>query len=354
MRVRLAVLALVVSLCALGQQTLSFDQLLSFIRSSIRMKYQDKEVASYVSKVKLTEQLDERTIEELQGEGLGPKTVAALRELAAASTSLPKPKPPAPKPVLTPIPPPSSEEQQAIIGEVREYAMNYSKSLPDFICTQVTRRYYDPSGLEFWQNMDTITARLSYFEQKEDYKLILVNNRYVNTNYEALGGATSAGEFGSLLRASLDRKADALIEFDRWATLRGKRAYVFAYRVSSAHSEWSIRYERLREIVTGYRGLIYVDKDTHLVLRITLEAIDIPSDFPVQEARTVLDYDYVKIAERPYLLPLKAVVRMRHDKLLTKNDVEFRMYRKFSAEADIKFDTPDPLPEDQTKEQPPK
>jgi hypothetical protein len=90
------------------------------------------------------------------------------------------------------------------------------------------------------------------------------------------------------------------------------------------------------------------------VLRITTEAVDIPSSFPVQEAREVLDYEYVRIADRDYLLPLKAVVRMRHDKALNKNDVEFRMYRKFSAEADIKFDTPDPLPEDQTKEQPPK
>jgi hypothetical protein len=54
------------------------------------------------------------------------------------------------------------------------------------------------------------------------------------------------------------------------------------------------------------------------------------------------------------MLPLKAVVRMRHDRYLTKNEIEFRLYRKFSAEAEIKFDTitPDPLPED--KEQPPK
>jgi len=50
---------------------------------------------------------------------------------------------------------------------------------------------------------------------------------------------------------------------------------------------------------------------------------------------------------------LKAVMRMRQAKLLTKNDVEFRLYRKFTAEAEIKYDTPEPLPEDKTKEQPP-
>jgi hypothetical protein len=37
---------------------------------------------------------------------------------------------------------------------------------------------------------------------------------------------------------------------------------------------------------------------------------------------------------------------------MIKNDVEFRMYRKFGADTSIKFDTPDPLPEE--KEQPPR
>ena len=37
---------------------------------------------------------------------------------------------------------------------------------------------------------------------------------------------------------------------------------------------------------------------------------------------------------------------------LSKNDQEYRVYRKYSAESDIKFDTetPAPLPDDKTKE----
>ena len=331
MQVRLPVAAALVCFCAVAQQPLNLDQLVAFIRSSIQLKYPDKQVASYLAHVKLTEQLDERTVEQLQGEGAGPKTVAALNELVAQSAALPKPKPKAPPPPPVTIPPPSSEEQQAVLGDVRDYAMNYSKSLPDFICTQVTRRYYDPTGLEFWRTQDTLTAKLTYFDQKEEYKLVLVNNQYTSAAYQSLGGATSAGEFG---------------------TLRGRRAYVFSYRVDSFHSQWHINYENTQTIIAGYRGLLYVDKDTHMVLRITFQAVEIPASFPVQEATTVLDYDFVKIGERDFLLPLKAVVRMRHDKLLTKNDVEFRMYRKFSAEAVVTFDTPPPLSEDQTKEQP--
>jgi hypothetical protein len=354
MRIRLAMAALLVCAWLPAQQTLTVDQLLSFVRSSIKLKQPDKEVAAYLSKLKLSEKLDERTIEDLQGEGAGPKTAAALSALAAASASLAKPQPKALKPPPPPIPPPSPEEQQEIISEAREYASNYSKSLPDFICTEVTRRYVDPSGLEFWQNQDTITARLTYFEQKENYKVTLVNNRYVDLPYEAVGGASSAGDFGSLLRSTLSRKADALMEFDHWATLRGKRTYVFSYRISSGNSDYTIDWQRQQHIIIGYKGFVYVDKEApHPVLRITMEAVDIPTSFPVQQASTILDYDYVKISDREFMLPLKAEVRMRHDKYLSKNVKEFRLYRKFSADAVVTFDTPEPLPEDQTKEQQP-
>jgi hypothetical protein len=304
--------------------------------------------------MRLRERLDERTVEELQGEGAGPKTVAALSELVAGSASLPQSQPKVPKPPPPPIPPPSPEEQQAVIGEVRDYAANYSKSLPDFICTQITRKYVDPSGKEFWGLDATITEHLTYFDQQEHYKLMLVNNQYVDLPHESVGGASSSGEFGSLLRLTLARKADAVIEFDHWATLRKKRTYVFSYGISSANSDYSILWEKSQRIIVGYRGLIYVDKDTHQVLRITLHATEIPPSFPVQEAGTTLDFDYADISGRTFLLPLRAEIRMRHDRFLSRNLIEFRMYRKFSADAEIKFDTatPDALPEDQTKEQP--
>ena len=347
---RLVAAFLLALVCAPAQQTVTVAQLLKLVRSSIQLKHPDKEVAAFLMKTKLSDCLEDRVIEDLQGEGAGPKTVAALRDLRDASAKLPKPVPVAPKLAAAPIPPPSSEEQAAIIDEVREYAMNYSKNLPNFICTQVTRRYADPTGMEFWRSQDTITARLSYFDQHESYKVVLVNNQYTDRAMDSLGGATSTGEFGSLLKQTLDRKTEAQIDWDHWATLRGKRAYVFAYSVDSYHSQWSIDYERTQRIVAGYRGLIYVDKENHMVLRITLNADGIPPSFPVQEASTILDYGYTKISGQEFLLPLKNTLRMRHEKYLSKNESDYRLYNKFSADATVKFDTPDPLPED--KEQP--
>ncbi len=348
------VLAVVVlsALVLSAQQKMSVAQLKSVLRSSIRLQHNDKQVAEYIRKIQLTERLTHRDVEELLGEGLGVRAADELRKLVAATASLPPPvKDPAPvKPV--PIPPPSSVEQARVISEAREMALSYTKRLPDFICLQVTRRYVDPSGLEMFQLMDTVAERLSYFEQKEEYKLISINGKWTDGDRWKLGGATSSGEFGTMLKEIFDPATEADFQWERWGKLRGRVCHVYSFRVRQAKSKWHISWQRQLEIVPGYRGLIYIDRDVPMVLRVTMEAVDIPPTFPIQEARTMLDYDFVDIAGNEYLLPLRSEMRMREGRLLVKNNVEFRSYRKFGAEAIITFDPNlEPIPDEQLREE---
>jgi hypothetical protein len=352
-------------------QNLSVKNLMAFIESSVKLKQSDKEVASFLSKVKLTERLDDKTIEEMQSLGIGPKTVAALRELGEKSQNLSVAAPVAPEPKAAPRPPPSSEEQAAILDEVRTYALNYSQTLPDYICTQVVRRYAAPakggkyskyasrSSDPSWQLENTLTIRLSYFEQKENYKLILVNNMVTQQDYQKVGGTISTGEFGSLLRQVFERATETHFEWDHWALMRNRPSYVFSYEVSQERSQWHAEVpDQGLDIITAYRGLVYVDTETRQVLRITLEAVDLPPGFPIQHITDQLDYDYQELGDagQKFLLPLAGIVRLDSADVLTKNQIEFRLYHKYTSSSDIKFDTdtPPPLPEDQTKEQAPK
>jgi len=151
MRVRFALLLLGLCFWLPAQTKVTVDKLVGMIRSSIQLKHSDKEVANYVRKLALSQRLDDRTIEELQGLGAGPKTVEALNALRDASKDLPAPPPVvvAPEtPAPAPFPPPSPAEQRRVIDQAREFALGYTKNLPNYICTQVTRRYVDPSGLE--------------------------------------------------------------------------------------------------------------------------------------------------------------------------------------------------------------
>ncbi len=342
------------AMAAPAQMKMTVAQLISFVKSSVELHHPDKQVAEYLKKVTLTNRLDIRTVEDLQGMGAGYRTMEALRALVEATKGLEPPPVVPPKPAPSPIPPPSAADQKKIIEEARQYALNYIKRLPDFICTQVTRRYVDPTGMEFWQRADVITARLTYFEQKEDYKVVMVNNRPSDLSYDKLGGSTSTGEFGSLLKEVFEPETEAEFQWERWATLRTRRMHVYNYRVRQSRSKWHVVYEHQQDIVPGYTGLVYVDRDSHAVMRISMDAQDIPTSFPIQQAGSVLDYDYAEISGGQFILPLRAVVRLRASKHLSKNEVEFRMYRKFGAEATIKFETPEPLPADKINEQPPK
>jgi hypothetical protein len=364
MRYRLLAGVLAVCLAAMAQ-TLTVSELAKFLQSSVQLKMTDKEVAGYLGKVKLKERLDDRTVEEMQGYGLGPKTVEALHALRDRTQQFAAAQPLVPDAKPRPIPPPTSREQAEIIDDVREYALNYSKNLPDFICTQVTRRYAarkpgtlhggsadsDPS----WQALDTLQIRLSYFQQKEDYKVILVNNALVNKDYSEMGGSKSFGDFGSMMREIFEPSSEARFEWDHWGTLRGQRVMAFAYRIAQDRSQYRITVDDGKlSVVTAYHGLVEVDPRTHVIMRVTSEAEDVPEGFPVRTVKDVLDYDYTELSGHTFLLPLKARVDAAFSDVLQRIDEEFRLYRKYSADSEIKFDSevPAPLPDDKTKETP--
>jgi hypothetical protein len=349
------VLCLLSSLSFAQGTKMSVNQLKGFIRSSIQLQHPDKQVADYLKTVKLTEKLTPADVDELIGQGLGPRCIDALKAMVTATANQPAP---AQDPVVAkappppPMPPPSREIQDRVIAEARDMSLSYAKRLPDFICLQVTRRYIDPSGLEMWRLADTVAERLSYFEQREDYKLISVNGQLSQADRDKLGGATSSGEFGTMLKQVFEPDTRAEFQWERWAKLRGKIMHVYSYRVQQSRSQWHVSWQRQLEIVPAYKGFIYVDRDVPMVMRVTLEAENMPASFPIQEARTQLDYDFIDIAGNPFLLPLRSEMRMREGKFLIKNQVEFRSYRKFGAEATITFDTSaEPIPEDKMREE---
>lgn len=366
--------AAVIAVClAASAQTLSVEKLVEFLRNaanSQKFQYSDQEIAKFLHNVKLSEKLDDRAIEEIQSQvKVGPKTLAGLRLLRDQSQGLTQAKavvaPLPPKP----IPPPSSEEQAAILDDVRQYALGYSHNLPDFICTEVTRRLGAAApGTRYggrvgdsphWQALDTLTVRLSYFEQHEDYKLILHNSAPVtNQDVRSVGGSQSFGDFGSMLREIFEPSTQAHFEWDHWGTLRGQRVMEFAYQVQQSLSQYHLIVDKDRGIITGYHGIVAIDPQTHVVLRVSVVADNIPPDFPVKSAEDILDYDYQDISGNTFLLPLKATVTANMGDYLSRNDKEFRIYRKYSADAVIKYDTeetttPPPLDENKTKETPP-
>ena len=356
---RLLACVLAISVVATGQNNrMSVDKLVAFIQSSEKIIKEektmtDKQLADFLSRVKLTEKLEGKVIEDLEALDLGPLTRRALEKLRVDSQTLTASSL---KQVLPdePIPPPSSLEQGAILNDVREYVANYDNNLPDFVCTEVEHRLVAPKpgtryggrqGSELsYTEADTVTNRLSYFEHKEEKKPILVNSRPVFTSYDNLSGSTSNGDFGTMLRDLFSRRAQAHFEWARWATLRGRLTMVFSFRVMQMNSTFSIGVKDIkRDIVAGYTGEVFIDKDTRKVTRLLEVAQDIPADFPVRHAQERLDYDYADIGGHQYLLPYRGELIMEGPEMFSKNLLDFLHYKKYSADSAITYDIPKDL-----------
>ena len=233
--------------------------------------------------------------------------------------------------------------QAGLLAEAREVAMRYSASLPDFICTQVVHRTEDPLGNARWRSLDKLTVKLSYFEHKEDYKLLAIDGRPTVKEYLEVGGALSTGEFGTRLFAVFDPRSHADFRWMGWTTLRKRRAARFSFRIAQEHSTFQIQFVEgtagPKSLVVPYFGEVLVDEETHMTLRLT-EHADIPKGFPINGNDSTVDYDFAEVGGRQYLLPAEAHAQTRSGRFVASNTIQFRDYRKFQSEATISFDPP--------------
>jgi hypothetical protein len=249
---------------------------------------------------------------------------------------------------------PSDAEATALIEKSREKALAYTRSLPDFVCSEVVRRYRDskpqavrgrmgsmsiPAGIR-WTPTDKLTVKLSYFQQREEHKLVLVNDKPTDQKYESLAGGIETGEFGGTLQGIFDPATATSFRWMSWKRVRRQRNAIFAYQVDRAHSRYMVASGvpgDIHHAVVGFHGEMEVDRETGEVLHFTYAADDIPREVNLDHVSTSVDYDFAEVGGRSYLLPAHSETEIHSPGMSVKNDMEFREYRKFSADSSIEF-----------------
>jgi hypothetical protein len=235
---------------------------------------------------------------------------------------------------------PDTSEQQKALADAAQYAMNHEGNLPNFICTQTTRSFEDFNN-SGWRPIDLVVERLTYFDHHEVYKVLTLNSEPVSIAHDQLRGASSSGEFGSIMRAIFLPETETAFTWRDWFTLRGKSMQVYAYQVRAFRSRYHIEVSgQSLDLVAAYHGLIFIDSENHFVHRITLHPDGIPPSFPIQDINLTLDYEYNRIGDADYLLPVQFELRSREGDRLIRSDVDYDNYRKFSAVSAITFNSP--------------
>jgi hypothetical protein len=238
---------------------------------------------------------------------------------------------------------PTAERTSAAIEMSRKVSLDYARSLPDFICTQLVDRYVDfdhSTQRVSWRWADTLTIKLSYFDQREDHTLVLVNGKPSEKSYTDLGGAISAGEFALMQKQVFDRASQADFTWKKWNKAGKRQAATYLYRVDVSLSRFMLDFltpAGLTQDIVGYHGTLELDRETGNVLSMTYIADAIPKTCPISLSNTAVSYEFADVGGKQYLLPASSETEMRSRELWTRNHAVYRDYRKFSTDSTVRF-----------------
>lgn len=150
-------------------------------------------------------------------------------------------------------------------------------------------------------------------------------------------GPVSTGSFGGYL-VDIFANDGAQFEFVGEKASAGRRIFKYDYSVAQPKSHYKIRAGSDWEI-SGYHGTFEVDAASLELLRITVEAPDLPKETGLCEADSALDYASVRIGSGDFLLPRQSQLHLvNRGTLETNNTTVFTDCQEYLAESVVHYD----------------
>jgi hypothetical protein len=233
---------------------------------------------------------------------------------------------------------PAANPRLALIEKAREVASRFLEGLPNYVVQESATRYVSETRQPSWNVVDIVSAEVVFEENKESYRNLQINGKPSKKPPEE-SGAWSTGEFGTILGNLFSPYTDADFKFAQDDTISHRSAAVFDFKVQRVRAAWRI-WTPGQYIMPAYRGSVWIDKQTGEVLRIEMQAKEIPEAFPEISVETAVDYDSIRLGTpEQFLLPVhsEALSCWRGSNDCQRNVIEFRNYHKFTGESNIEF-----------------
>jgi hypothetical protein len=220
---------------------------------------------------------------------------------------------------------------EPLIERAREAAFEFSEKLPNFICEEFMSRFTQRGREEM--PLDVVSAEIIYRDALESYRNVKINDRPTDEDLQEIGGSWSTGEFASTLLELFDPHTDAQFRSAGASPISGFSAQLYDFQVRSENSHWKVQSDS-QTLAPAYGGSVWVDPKTARVLRIEMQARNIPSDFPMDTVESAVDYSYVMIGGASFLLPVHAesLGCQRGTNYCSHNIIDFRNYHELEVD----------------------
>jgi VWFA-related protein len=314
------------------------------LEQRLARKQGDRELASELSGLALTERLSSPRLEACMKRMPGSRSRQALTELADTAAFLP---PPADEVLSEPAP--DLAAQGAMLSRVADFLVRQAPRLPNFYALRTTIQYGEPmpKPRQTWKTVQpdrklyferTSTDRIYFESGKEtvDSQKVKVRESLAQDKLE------TTGTFGPILILTLKAATapGSSIEWSRWEKGVAGPAAVFRYTAEATNWRYEVGFCCLAldqgmisfRRSAAFHGEFAVDPDTGHILRLTVEA-DLEPRLPLKDSAILVEYGPIEMGGQTYFCPVRSVSVSRQRRLWEVDDwgLAFKVYGPFKT-----------------------
>ncbi|MCX6622215.1 MAG: hypothetical protein NTY38_14330 [Acidobacteria bacterium] len=227
--------------------------------------------------------------------------------------------------------------QAPLLEKIRLRMAESLDRLPNYTCLQTIERSYRRAPSHKFEMQDIVRLEVGLVQGKELFAWPgsgKFDERDVTEMVK--GGAIGNGNFALHARAIfLARSAE--IHYAGEEELNQRRVYRFDYQVPLQRSTYRLRVLPNQALV-AYHGSFWADAANLDVLRLEVDADQIPRELEIQAARKIIEYSRMPIGSVDFLLPAHSemgLVDLRGNE--NRNHTILSACRQFAGESQLSF-----------------
>ncbi|MGH9665170.1 MAG: hypothetical protein ACRD9L_12160, partial [Bryobacteraceae bacterium] len=213
---------------------------------------------------------------------------------------------------------------------------------PDYTCVETIERSQRLKPSRRFELLDVLRLEVALVSGTEMFAWPGAGKFEYGDPRKFIGsGAIGNGYFALHARAVFLSSAP-LFTYGGEEQLAGRRAVRYDYRIALLSSGYHLK-SAGKDVAVAYHGSFWADAETLDVLRLTVDADDIPVALNLARADTLIDYQRMKIGESGFLLPVVS------DLVLTdfagndnRNRMRFTSCRQYTGGSVLSFADPPP------------
>lgn len=235
-----------------------------------------------------------------------------------------------------------SQNNVGLVAQMKAWAVDYDQRLQDFLCTQQMTRYHGSAGPSpGWKRLEQQELEVSYQYKKVGYHRVKVDGKTDKLEQRVKKGYyIPGGEFAAMSWV-FDPKAAAVFTFDRRETREGHASCLFRYEIPVERTNM-VMHVNGESVPLGHQGSVDADCETTEVRLVRIASDPGVAHFGKRLIPVGLQlevrYEPIEIGGTRYLLPSHAVLTGLFNTGLTRADLDFSNYRKYSSNSTISFD----------------